>query len=293
MNIIQQIERTAAYHTDARRAIALTILAHRNDLYTLSLQDLADLSFTSKPTVVRFTQSFGYQGWKDFRKDYIACLQKEKDNPERVDVNYPFDENSSLEDVAASIAQVMKQSVENTKETLDLDMVNRTVNLIERARRIIIYCVSPNVYAANLFARKMMTIQLPVFICQPREMGITVRSMSSRDLAIIISYAGNNPQNEPMKICDYLIENKIPTVILTGASDNYLRQHFGNVLTIASDENYFTKIATFATEESINYILNVIFAACFARHFKENDANKIHTSKFLELLRISGIEDAK
>ncbi len=131
MNIIQQIEQAAAYHTDARRAIALTILAHRNDLYTLSLQDLADLSFTSTPTVVRFTQSFGYQGWKDFRKDYIACLQKENDNPERVDVNYPFDENSSLEDVAASIAQVMKQSVENTKETLDLDMVNRTVNLID------------------------------------------------------------------------------------------------------------------------------------------------------------------
>lgn len=293
MNLIQQIEQTAAYHTDARRAIALTILAHRNDLYTLSLQDLADLSFTSKPTVVRFTQSFGYQGWKDFRVAYIACLQKEKDNPERIDVNYPFNENSSLEEVAASIAQVMKQTVEDTRETLDLDLVNRTVNLIERARRIIIFCVSPNIYAASLFARKMITIQLPVHICQPKEMGITVRSMSSRDLAIIISYAGNYSLDEPMKITDYLIENKIPTVVLTGASDNYLRQHFGNVLTIASDENYFTKIATFATEESINYILNVIFAGCFARHFKENDANKIHTSRFLELLRISGIEDAK
>ena len=293
MTLIQKIEQTAAYHTDARRAIALTILAHRNDLYALSLQDLADLSFTSKPTVVRFTQSFGYQGWKDFRKDYIACLQKEANNPERVDVNYPFNKDSSLEEVATSIAQVMKQTVDDTRQDLDLDLVSRTVNLIERARHVVIFCVSPHIYSANLFARKMLTIQMPIQVCQPKEMGIMVRSMTSRDLAIIISYAGNYAESEPMKISNYLVENKIPTVVLTGAGDNYLRQHFSNVLTIASDETYFTKIATFATEESVSYLLNVIFAACFARHFEENDANKIHTSKFLELRRISGIENAK
>ncbi len=53
-----------------------------------------------------------------------------------------------------------------------------------------VLCVSPHIYSAGLFARKMMTIQKPVTVCAAREMGITARTVNSRDLAIIISYVG-------------------------------------------------------------------------------------------------------
>lgn len=282
MYLIQRIEEAAARYNDARRSVALTILDHRDELYSLSMQDIAGLSCTSKATVVRFVQCLGYAGWKDFRKDYIAELQYQNSHGDLVDTNYPFSKNSSQDEIARSICLLMQQSAEETLQKLDLSMVTRAVNLIQGASRVVIFCVSPHIYTAQLFARKMLTIQKSVQVCVAREMGITVRTLTSRDLAIIVSYAGNNPEAEPMKIADYLLANRIPTVVITSEGSNYLRSRFSNVLSIPARERLYTKIATFATEEAVQLIFNTLFACYFGLNFEKNDTNKVHTAKFLE-----------
>lgn len=71
-----------------------------------------------------------------------------------------------------SIEQLRTQTLERTTALLDVDMVRQIVNLMVLANRIIIFCVSPHIYSADLFARKMMTIQKPVTVCAAREMGL-------------------------------------------------------------------------------------------------------------------------
>ena len=285
MYLIQRVEEAVFQYSDARHAVAQVILDHRNDLYNLSVQDIASLSFTSKATVVRFAQGLGYQGWKDFRKDYISQLQREG-SADRIDANYPFQEGDDDKTIARSIYQVMVQAASDTFDLLDFNIVSRAVSLMERAGRIVIFCVSPHIHHAELFARKMLTIQKSVQVCPARETGIMARSLTSKDLAIIISYSGNNPDAEPMRISEWLINNKIPTVVLTGEGDNYLRSRFENVLTLPASEHLYTKIATFSTEEAEGLILNTLFACYFGRHYARNDQNKTHTAKFLEKERI-------
>lgn len=282
MYLIQKIEECAAKYADARRSIAMIILDHRKDLYKLSMADIADLSATSKATVVRFAKTLGYTGWKEFRKDFLAEMQYLNSQDGLIDANYPFESGSSTEDTARAICQLMEQSAHETLQKMDFQMIDRAVSLIVRANKIVIFSVSPHIYTAKLFARKMMTIQKNVQVCTAREMGITVRTLTSRDLAILVSYAGNNPQMEPMNLAEYLISNKIPTVVITSEGTNYLRNRFSNVLTIPSRENLFTKIATFASEEAEQLIYNTLFACCFGLHYEENDAQKLHTARFLE-----------
>lgn len=285
MRLIQQIEEATLKYTDARRSIAAVILEHRTDFHELSLEAVAKLAYVSKPTVVRFAQSFGYTGWRDFREDVVAQLYSTAAKPERVDVNYPFQKSADLKEITQAISQAMIQTIEDTQEELDLGMVSRTISLMERAGRIVIFCVSPHTYSAQLFARKMLCIQKPVQVSNPREMGITARTLTSLDMAIIISYAGNNENVEPMSIVPYLKENRIPTAVLTSTGTNYLRKNFSTVLTIPDDEHLYTKIATFASEQSVACLLNILFAGFFARHFEKNDGNKIQTARQLEVLR--------
>lgn len=285
MKLVQQIEEAALQFTDTRRSIARVILEHRKDFHELSLKDIADLAYVSKATVVRFAQHFGYQGWMDFRDDYIAQLYSESSRPERVDVNYPFDKEADLQTISRNIGQTLIQGTEDTLEALDPGMVSRIVSLMERARRIVIFCVSPHTYSAQLFARKMLTIQKPVQVSNAREMGITARTLTNMDMAIIISYAGNNPDHEPMNVTPYLREARIPTAVITSRGDNYLRQNFTNVLTIPDEEHLYTKMATFYSEQSVICLLDILFAGYFARHFEKNDQNKIHTARQLEDLR--------
>lgn len=285
MKLIQQIEEAALKYSNTRRCIASVILEHRTDFHELSLENIAEFAFVSKPTVVRFAQRFGYAGWRDFRDDVVAELYTAQVHPERVDVNYPFQADSDLNSITDALARTMIQTIEDTRETLDLNMVSRIVSLMERARRIAVFCISPHTYSAYLFARKMMTIQKPVQVCTPREMGITARTLSSLDMAILISYAGNNSDAEPMTIVPYLKDARIPTAVLTSAGNNYLRENFTNVLTIPDDEHLYTKIATFASEQSVSYLLNVLYAGFFARHYEKNDRNKIQTARQLEDIR--------
>lgn len=106
--------------------------------------------------------------------------------------------------------------------------------------------------------------------------------MNSRDLAIIISYAGNNPETEPKKVSRYLLDHKIPTAVITSQGRNYLHDLFSNVLEIPAEEHLYTKIATFSTEEAVGFLLDVLFACFFSRNYEEHNASKIQSAAFLE-----------
>lgn len=289
MRLVQRIEEATMRYSDSRYSIGSVLLAHQNEISTMSLKDVADLSYASKASVVRFAQSFGYPGWKEFHMDLTAQILEKKNHPERVDVNYPFNKQANIDLVASSIAQLMLQSIEDTMIEMDLDMISRVVSLMDRAKRIVIFCVSPHTYNAQLFARKMLTLQKPVQVSNPKEMGITARSLTTQDLAIIISYAGNHSNSEPMVVVPYLKEAHIPIVAITGKGENYLRRMLDNVLTIPDEEHLYTKMATFATEESVLYILNTLFAGFFARHYEEHDRNKVHTASQLEKTRTDSL----
>lgn len=46
--------------------------------------EIAEKTYTSKATVIRFAKAMGYDGWKEFMKDYIAEIQYRK-NFEKMD----------------------------------------------------------------------------------------------------------------------------------------------------------------------------------------------------------------
>ena len=58
-----------------------------------------------------------------------------------------------------------------------------------------------------------------------------------------------------------------------------IRKSLNCVLTMSSRERLYTKISNFATEESIIYILNVLFSCYFAEDYENNKVFKIKKFK--------------
>lgn len=286
MFLLQRIEEMTDTCSDARRTIGEFILAHKEDLLDYSITDVANAAYTSKASVVRFAKSLGYEGWKDFRRDFLVELRKEQDFASHIDVNYPFTKDDSGEEITAKLAVVSAVSIEETRQMIDWAVMNRIVNLMQRADRIVIFAVSPNTFVCDLFRRKMLTIGKYVQVCQPKEQGITVRSLTRSDFALIVSYSGNNPEIEPNRVVNFLKESRIPCAAITSAGQNYLHQSLENVLSISSHEHLYTKIGNFATEESLLYLLNILFALYFQRNYERNMKRKISGSKTLEPERI-------
>ena len=93
--------------------------------------------------------------------------------------------------------------------------------------------------------------------------------LDQHDVAIIVSYSGNNASVEPLNIVPYLRENNVPLIGITSGGDNLLRQSTDTILTMCSRERLYTKVANFSTEESLNYVFNVLFASVFERQYEK------------------------
>lgn len=280
------------YH-DARYAVGEFVLHEQSNLHKYTINQIAEYSYTSKATVVRFAKTLGFDGWKEFMKAFISEMKYLEQHKADADVNYPFDAKSSVNEIIDSIKKVQIESIQDSADLLDVEMLEKAVHYLIKAKHIIIFGLSPNIFIGELFRRKMITIKKQVDIAKLGEMGIISNTLTEDDCAIMISYSGNNEHAEPMCYIPTLLENKVSVIVITSGGDNYMRKELDCVLTMSSKERLYTKISNFATEESLQYIFNVLFSCYFAKHYQDNNLYKLQNSKILESSRWAVLKSMK
>lgn len=280
------------YH-DARYAVGEFVLHEQSNLHKYTINQIAEYSYTSKATVVRFAKTLGFDGWKEFMKAFISEMKYLEQHKADADVNYPFDAKSSVNEIIDSIKKVQIESIQDSADLLDVEMLEKVVHYLIKAKHIIIFGLSPNIFIGELFRRKMITIKKQVDIAKLGEMGIISNTLTEDDCAIMISYSGNNEHAEPMCYIPTLLENKVSVIGITSGGDNYMRKELDCVLTMSSKERLYTKISNFATEESLQYIFNVLFSCYFAKHYQDNNLYKLQNSKILESSRWAVLKSMK
>lgn len=282
MPLLQDIQAQALQSNATKSTIATFLLDYLDQLENLSMEDIARETYTSKASLVRFAQSLGYKGWRDF---YPALLKErfyQDSHYSEVDHNLPFSPDDSLATVIQKLATIEKESIQDTADRLDSQELAKACQLIEQAQRIVIFGLSPNNYLASIFRRKMIAIGKNVEVAQSGEFGITANSLSDKDLAIIISYSGNTPESESLRFLPRLKETGTALIGLTSETGHYVRSQIPLVFTICTRENHFKKIGNFSTEESILFLLNSLYSAYFSKNYWSHYSYKLHTLEELE-----------
>lgn len=282
MFLFQKIEELMVNYQDARYAIGEFVLHERSNLYVYTIHDIAERTYTSKATVVRFAKTLGYDGWKEFMKEFIAEMKYQEMHQGDVDANYPFQEQDSTDRIIENLKTLQMESLQDTADLMDSKLVEEAVSMLRRARQVVLFGVSPNIYQGELFRRKFTTIGKLIEVARHGEAGIMSNALGADDCAIIISYSGNNEQSEPLCHLPLLKDHEVSILGITSGGDNYLRRTADCVLTMSSKERLYTKISNFATEESISFILNVLFASYFAQDYQQNSSFKLKNAKILE-----------
>ncbi len=293
MLLLQKIENLMMQYSDTRYAVAKFVLHEKYSLYKYTINDVAAQTYTSKSTVVRFAKLLGYDGWKEFMKDFIEEIKYQEMHQDDVDVNYPFSENDSSTIIIERIKKLQIESIEDTADLLDEAILEKATSYLIEARHIHIFGCNQNMFLGELFRRKMISIGKSVDIVRLDEAGTISHSLGKEDCAIIISYSGNNENINPMLHVRSLIENRVHIIGITSAGDNYLRQKLDCVLTMSTKERLYSKIASYATEESIQFLLNVLFSNYYAKDYRKNNLFKIENSRKLEQARIATIKEMR
>lgn len=293
MYLVNRIEETTVKYHDARQVIGRFIMKEQENLHHYTIDEIAAKTYTSKATVTRYAKMLGFSGWREFIRDYMSELSYLENHQGVVDVNRPFQANDSEEVIASNLQSLVSECIADTADRLDYGLVRMAVRWLENADHIMIFGLSPNSCLGELFARKLRTIGKHVSVVPSSEVGLVSYAMTSKDCAVIISYSGSYSSHSPCQSIPRLKENKVPIIGITGGGESFMRENLKCVLTISSREKLYSKIANFATEESINYLLNVLFSCLFAKHYEENYRFKTSRAKLLEQDRTAGLEEMK
>ncbi len=236
MYLFQKIEEAAFKQNDARRTIGDFLLSNREKVSEYSMEEIAKLTHTSKPTLVRFAKYFGFSGWKEFVYAFMHELAHFDDGSATIDVNIPFGEAADTLEIIENLANLRIQTIKETASLMTVKDLNQAARLINGAQTIVIYGRSPNSYFGQLFKRNLNTIHKKAFLADTDEAGLISNTLTPQDCAILISYSGNNSETYPMKNVKTLLKNGVPIISITSGGDNYLRDYSTIVLTIASRE---------------------------------------------------------
>lgn len=277
MSIMTQLEFELEF-SHSEKQIARYILNHGDDVLGMSVKELAKKTYTSPATIVRLCKKIGLEGYNDFKIKYSAELQYDLHHENRIDVNFPFYKNDSYPSICHKLASLSQEVIAETIQLIDFKELEQIVDLLYSYKDIDIYGSGNSLLAAMSFQHKMMRIQrnINLKVLHGEQIFMSYNSHENR-LAMIISYSGET--NELIQIAKTLKEKKTPLIVLTSIGDNRLSHYADYILHIGSREKIFTKIAPFASQTSIEYLLNIIFSCLFQKDYEQNIQNKISYDK--------------
>ncbi|MFR7591491.1 MAG: MurR/RpiR family transcriptional regulator [Longibaculum sp.] len=277
MSIMTQLEFELEF-SESEKEIAKYILNHGDEVLSMSVKQLAKNTYTSPATIVRLCKKIGLEGYNDFKIKYSAELQYDLHHSDRIDVNFPFDKNDTHPMICHKLASLSEEVIADTIKLIDFNQLDKIVDLLYQYQDIDIYGSGNSLLAAMSFQHKMMRIarNVNLKILHGEQVFLSYNSDQNR-IAIIISYSGET--HELIQIAQTLKEKNTPIIVLTSIGDNHLSHYADYILNIGSREKIFTKIAPFASQTSMEYLLNVIFSCIFQKDYEQNIQNKISYDK--------------
>ena len=183
-----------------------------------------------------------------------------------IDATIPFVEDDDVVTIANNILTLHSETAEDTRKLLKHDELNKAITLLSEAEVIDVYAKACYEYTGRLFQNKMHTINKNVLMMSDP---ILQAAMSNeKHAAVVVSYSGET--SRMVKVAHMLKERHTPIVAITSISQSELSHLADAILHISSREMLNTKIANFASTESINCLFDILYAGIFAKDYNKN-----------------------
>ncbi len=290
MLIRERLERCDFSHSE--RVIIDFILKEKMKIKDMTTKDIANATYTSPSTLIRIAHKMKFKGWNELKEAYLKEEEYLETHFLDVDANFPFTNDDTIMSIASKLATLKKEAIDDTLSLVTHDDLQKAVQIIRKASSIYVFAVSNNGLISQEFAHNMSRIQKKVTICNLQgELIYSAMNADPQSCAIIVSYSGETPILS--RVIQALKANGIPIIALTNIGENTVSKHADVVLRICTREKLYSKIATFSTDISFEYILDLLYSCIFALNYDQNVERKTKISSMIEKGRFSTIDIMK
>ncbi|WP_074036037.1 MurR/RpiR family transcriptional regulator [Exiguobacterium sp. AT1b] len=249
-----------AYSTLSKKEqrIADYILKQPEQIIHHTINQVADDLDVAESTVFRFCQRVGFKGYQALKialaSDVVAPLQ---------DIHEDIAETDSVLEIAEKIFSTNGKTIESTRQILEGDSLEKTVELFLGARRIEFFGSGGSAVVALDAYHKFVRSGLQVSAMLESHMQLMSASqLTTADVAVVISHSGAS--KETLDIAKLLKEKGVPTIAITNYAKSPLSKIADVSLYTVSQETAFRSEALASRIAELS-LIDALFTAVMIR----------------------------
>lgn len=265
MNILEQISRDMTQFSKSEKKVAEVILANPQSAIHSSIATLAKLSNVSEPTVNRFCRRLDTKGYPDFKLHLAQSLANGTPY-----VNRHVDEFDSPTEYTNKIFESTMASLEVARQSIDISMVNRVVDLLTQANKISFFGLGASASVAHDAVNKFFRFNVPIVHFEDILMQrMSCMNSQEGDVVIFISHTG---RTKHLIDVAHIARANDATVIGITSADSPLAKECNYVLSLAvpEDTDLYMPMASRIAQLTLIDVLATGFTLRRGNKFREN-----------------------
>ncbi|MEO9944201.1 MAG: MurR/RpiR family transcriptional regulator [Paraglaciecola sp.] len=186
MNILEKITQHNSLFSKSERKVAEIILANPQTAIHSSIATLAKMSGVSEPTVNRFCRRLDTKGYPDFKLHLAQSLANGTPY-----VNRHVEENDGPDEYTKKIFESTMASLEVARQSVDINTINRAVDLLTQAQKISFFGLGASASVAHDALNKFFRFNVPVVYFEDILMQrMSCMNCGEEDVVVLISHTG-------------------------------------------------------------------------------------------------------
>ena len=241
----------------AERVVLDYLIENKAVLKNFNVEKIAAAAYTSPASVVRMCKKLGYNGFKDFKIDFILANAKVEipENTEYKDVILAKDSN-----YGKAVIQNNIRILEETLKLHDQDALHKAANYIMKARKILIFGKGSSYLVCKDLEMKLRRInKFCIAQGESHEQLVDASFINSNDVIIFISNSGTTKEIISAALLAKDNKAKIISVVKLGTS--LLAELSDIVLYTSSLEGEF-RSAAMTSRISQLAVIDALFTNC-------------------------------
>ena len=249
----------------SERRVADYVREHPEEVIHMPMARLAQHVGVSDPSVLRFCRAIGYRGYLDFK----VALTQDLASPVQF-IQGSVKPSDSTSEIAQKIFSAANTALLETLQELDMQALERAVNLINQAQRILIIGVGTSAPLAQILYNRLFRLNLPVWVQTDSYLQVMHAALLGEgDVAIGISQTGASI--DPVLTLEEAHKRGAATIALTGSLSSPITQEAD--VTLYSSHRELRPEATSSRIAQIA-IIETLYVALSMRHLDTADADE-------------------
>lgn len=265
MNILEKITQHKSAFSKSERKVADVILANPQTAIHSSIATLAKMSDVSEPTVNRFCRRLDTKGFPDFKLHLAQSLANGTPY-----VNRHVEEHDGPDEYTKKIFESTMASLEVARQSIDINIVNRVVDLLTQAQKISFFGLGASASVAHDALNKFFRFNVPVVYFEDILMQrMSCMNSCEDDVVVLISHTGRT--KSLVEIAQIARANDATVVGITSKNSPLSREcNLVLSLEVPEDTDMYMPMASRIAQLTLIDILATGFTLRRGGKFREN-----------------------